>query len=80
MSKYVIFINTQFYPYVDDEFETLEAAQKRYKEMEAWDEDIYLCEIIDKKSDVQSWEPVERIFDLLPKEKWVPRGSGGRAK
>jgi len=71
MNKYVIFVNTQFYPYVDDEFETLEEARKRYEEMEACDEDIYLCEIIDKKTDTQIHEPVESIFDLLPKEKWV---------
>lgn len=69
MSKYVVFVDTRFYPYVDDEFDTLEEAQKRYDEMEPYDEDVYLCEIIDKKSDFQPLKPlVENVFDLLPKE------------
>lgn len=49
-SKYVVFVDTQFYPYVLDEYDTLKKAKEAYTEQDEWDSKIYLCKIIDTKS------------------------------
>ena len=76
MGKYIIFVNTEFYPYVYEEYDDLELARSAFGRMEPYDEDMYLCEIIEKRSDIQPpTAPVENLFDLLPKEPWSPQNS-----
>ena len=48
MTKYVIFVNTEFYPYVYEEYDDLEQARSVFEQKEAYDEDVYLCEVIEK--------------------------------
>ena len=51
MTKYIIFVDVTYYPYVDEVFDDLPSARKRYDKLQehySLGEKIYLCKIIDE--------------------------------
>lgn len=47
--SYIIFVDINYYPYVEGIYDSLREAEKVFKKYNCYEGNVYLCSIIDEK-------------------------------